>query len=90
MYVFSKSHNATSVFFVDNSTLLSRSLSGIEALFDLVKLYCGGSGAKLNFAKRVHMPLNRRSTSPCFLGVKVLERGETVKFLGILVRSASN
>lgn len=80
-----KDHTATSVFFADINSLLSSSVSGIQAQLSLVQLYCDGFRAKLNVARCVLMSLSRRTNHLCFPGVKVDQRDETVKFLGILL-----
>ncbi|KAF1316448.1 putative Pollike protein, partial [Globisporangium splendens] len=77
-------HTVPGLFFADDSTLLSGSVQGIQAQLDLVQEYCDGSGTKLNLNKCILMPLHRRRDSPDIPGVKVLERGENVKFLGLL------
>ena len=74
---------ATSLFFADDSTLLSSSLGGVEAQLDVVQLYCDGSGAKLNLSKSTLLPLNRHQVCPPFALVKVLSRCESVKYLGV-------
>nr|CCA19887.1 AlNc14C81G5297 [Albugo laibachii Nc14] len=74
---------ATSLFFTDDSTLLSSSLSGVEAQLDIVQLYCDGSGAKLNLSKSTLLALNRHQICPPFAKVKDLSPTESVKYLGI-------
>ncbi|KAJ0389957.1 hypothetical protein P43SY_010901 [Pythium insidiosum] len=61
----------------------------MEAQLDLVQLYCEGSGAKLNLSKCVVLPLHRRRHVAQLGAVRVLERGETVKYLGIPFGQAS-
>ena len=75
---------ATSVFFADDSTLLSSSVAGVEAQLELVDGYCRGSGAKLNVSKCVLMSLHRTRRCPPVPGVRVLEPEDTVKYLGLL------
>ena len=53
---------STSLFFADDSTLLSSSLGGVEAQLDVVQHYCDGSGAKLNLSKSTLLPLNRHQS----------------------------
>ncbi|KAF1336049.1 putative Pollike protein, partial [Globisporangium splendens] len=77
-------HTVPGLFFADGSTLLSGSVQGIQAQLDLVQEYCDGSGAKLNLNKCILMPLHRRRDAPDIPSVKVLQRGENVKFLGLL------
>ena len=74
---------ATSMFFADDSTLLGSSLVNVQGQLDLVAEYCRGSGAQLNLTKSVLLALNRSKTCPSFPGVQVLDRSETVKYLGI-------
>ncbi|KAJ0402280.1 hypothetical protein P43SY_002904 [Pythium insidiosum] len=57
--------------------------AGMEAQLELVQLYCDGSGARLNLSKCVVLPLHRRRSIPQLGSVRVLERGQTVKYLGI-------
>lgn len=76
-------HTVPGLFFADDSTLLSDSVQGIQAQLDLVQVYCAGSGAKLNLSKCTLMPLHRRRDAPDIPGIKVLQRGENVKFLGL-------
>jgi hypothetical protein len=77
-------HTVPGLFFADDSTLLSSSIQGTQAQLDLVQVYCDGSGAKLNLSKCTLMPLHRRRDAPDIPGIKVLQRGENVKFLGLL------
>ncbi|KAJ0389252.1 hypothetical protein P43SY_011936 [Pythium insidiosum] len=63
--------------------------AGMEAQLELVQLYCDGSGAKLNLSKCVVLPLHRRRLVPQLGSVRVLERGQTVKYLGIPFGQAS-
>nr|CCA24317.1 hypothetical protein UM06265.1 [Albugo laibachii Nc14] len=74
---------ATSLFFADDSTLLSSSLSGVKAQLDIVQLYCDGSGAKLNLSKSTLLALNRHQICPPFAKKKVLSPTESAKYLGI-------
>ncbi|KAF1318193.1 putative Pollike protein, partial [Globisporangium splendens] len=76
-------HTSTSIFFADDSTLLSSSVPNLQAQLGIVKEYCKGSGAKLNLAKSMLLALNRNQTCPPLAGVQVLGRAETVKYLGI-------
>ena len=80
----SSDHTITSVFFADDSTLLSNSIPGVEAQLELVNKYCDGSGAKLNMTKCVLMSLNRKRACPRVEGVRVLGIDDTVTYLGIL------
>nr|CCA28311.1 OSJNBa0024J22.19 putative [Albugo laibachii Nc14] len=75
---------ATSLFFADDSTLLSSSLGGVEAQLDVVQHYCEGSGAKLNLSKSTLLSLNRHHICKPFALVKVLSgaiRSDTWGFL---------
>ena len=75
---------ATSLFFADDSTLLSSSLSGVEAQLEIVQKYCDGSGAKLNLSKSTLLPLNRHHVGQPFANVKVLSPSASVRYLGVL------
>ena len=79
----SADHTATGTFFADDSTLLSNSIAHLSAQLDLVRLYCRGSGAKLNLSKSVLFALNRNHDCPLLRGTRVLGRTDTVKYLGI-------
>ncbi|KAG2811023.1 hypothetical protein PC118_g23582 [Phytophthora cactorum] len=76
-------HTSTSTFFADDSTLLSSSITNLQAQLELVDEYCRGSGAKLNLSKSMLLALNRNHDCPLLPGVHVLGRTETVKYLGI-------
>lgn len=76
-------HTATGMFFADDSTLLAGSVANVHAQLELVNCYCLGSGAKLNLAKSILMPLNRRLPVPSNCGLPVLEFGTSTKFLGL-------
>lgn len=74
----------TSVFFADDSTLLSNSSAGVQAQLRLVDEFCQGSGAKLNRTKCVLMSLNRSRVAPSMDDLQSLGFDDTVKYLGIL------
>lgn len=76
-------HVATSIFFADDTTLLSNSTDGLRYFLKIVDTYCMGSGAKLNLHKSVLLCLNRHTECPSVPHVKVLGRTESTKYLGI-------
>ncbi|KAL8024079.1 putative reverse transcriptase domain, Endonuclease/exonuclease/phosphatase superfamily [Plasmopara halstedii] len=82
-------HTSTSVFFADDSTLFASSVANLQAQLEIVEDYCRGSGAKLNLSKSVLLTLNRNQDCPMLPGVNVLNRTETVKYLGIPFGQAS-
>jgi hypothetical protein len=75
----------TSMFFADDSTLLSHSLDSRDAQLAIVDKFCTASGASLNVAKCVTLPLD--SNMEVLLedgapGIKLARAGQSIKFLG--------
>lgn len=75
---------ATGAYFADDSTLLSGSVDSLHQQLALVQVYCEASGAKLNQSKCVVLALNKNSVLPSVQGIRVLQDGETVTYLGVL------
>ncbi|GAB9476050.1 putative Pollike protein [Globisporangium polare] len=76
---------ATGMYFADDATLLSDSLSGATQQLELVQLYCTSSGARLNIGKTTILPLNRNQTRHADSDVRVLGPDERVRYLGLPV-----
>ena len=74
---------ATSLFFADDSTLLSGTRYGAVEQLQLVQTDCQGSGAKLNLAKSTQLLLNRHQEHSEFMDIQVLKKMDSVKYLGI-------
>ena len=74
----------TGAYFADDSTLFSKSVSGLRHQLELVRTYCVASGAKLNYSKCVTLVLNRQAQLPELPDIRVLPDGESVKYLGVL------
>lgn len=79
----------TSVFFADDSTLLSNSLESADYQVDsIVGAFCAASGASLNLEKCITLPLNNNETPenhPSAPNVTVARTGRPIKYLGIYV-----
>ncbi|OWY97095.1 Pol Polyprotein [Phytophthora megakarya] len=73
----------TGLYFADDSTLISKDKKSIQQQLQLVKIYCQGSGARLNLKKSTLMALNRHNMTPTVGGVRRMESHEIVKYLGI-------
>nr|CCA22927.1 AlNc14C173G8057 [Albugo laibachii Nc14] len=73
---------ATSLFFADDSTLLSSSLVGVEAQLKLALLCCDGSGVKVNLSKSTMPALKRHQVCLPFDKVRVFSN-QSMKYLGI-------
>lgn len=79
----SADHTATSTFFADDSTLLAKSVTHLQAQLEIVDESCDNSGAKLNLSKSVLLALNRNEQCSPLPGVQVLGHVDSVKYLGI-------
>lgn len=76
---------ATGMYFADDATLLSDSLTGAERQLVIVQRYCAASGAKLNIYKTTTLALNRTQTrhAPSYLWA--LAPDESVRYLELPV-----
>jgi len=72
------------MYFVDDTTLISRNVPSLFQQLELVQVYCQGSGAKLNQSKCVVFALNKNPPLPTVPDYYVLPDGDTVNFLGVM------
>ncbi|KAH9114792.1 hypothetical protein LEN26_012576 [Aphanomyces euteiches] len=79
----------TGIFFADDSTLLSNSLESADYQVDtIVGAFCAVSGASLNLAKCVTLPLNNNETPenrPSAPNITLARPGQPIKYLGIYI-----
>ncbi len=77
----------TSIFFADDSTLLSNSLSSAVAQMEIVDTFCSVSGARLNQRKCMTLVLNDH-LDPADIDAEdllnILPSGRPAKYLGVL------
>ena len=80
--------NLTSIFFADDSTLLSSTLRAAAEQLEIVETFCGVSGARLNPAKCKTLVLNDHFDPDEAEGdgiLNILPTGQPIKYLGILL-----
>lgn len=70
--------------YADDTTILVRDVGSVEKVMELVRVYCRGSGAGVNWEKSRYLALGNRGPLPDHLR---LERVEKVKVLGIWLGS---
>lgn len=78
----------TSVFFADDSTLLSHSLEARDAQLALVDTFCAASGSSLNLSKCITLPLDSNSSTllrPRHDAIRMAQPGIPIKFLGSFI-----
>ncbi|OQR81764.1 hypothetical protein ACHHYP_16428, partial [Achlya hypogyna] len=78
---------STSIFFADDSTLLSNSLTAAVEQLDIVDEFCSVSGARLNHAKCTTLALNDHLDPADIMAdglLNILPSGQPAKYLGLL------
>ncbi|RHY29751.1 hypothetical protein DYB32_004879, partial [Aphanomyces invadans] len=73
----------STLFFADDTTLISNSRASALHQLTLVDTYCQASGAKLNVAKCKTLVLNSRQGETAHPGLNVVPIGQPVKYLGV-------